>query len=76
SLLRSDLVDVPAAAQTGVYVTIVVLWVAAFGYSLREYLRDRENESSDAVSRLRAEQETQKPDTGTADEPAGAPTVG
>ena len=77
SLLRSDLVDVPSAAQTGIYLTIIVLWVAAFAYSLREYLRDRENESSDAVSRLRAEQaEAVEREPDEAAEPTGTPAVG
>ncbi len=77
SLLRSDLVDVPSAAQTGIYLTIIVLWVAAFAYSLREYLRDRENESSDAVSRLRAEQaEAVEHEPDEAAEPTGTPAVG
>lgn len=60
SLLRADLVDVAPVAQTAIYTVIVALWVAAFAYSLREYLRDRENESSDAVSRLRAERELER----------------
>ncbi|GAA3716197.1 sulfite exporter TauE/SafE family protein [Gordonia hankookensis] len=59
SLLRSDLVDVPSAAQTAIYVVVVAVWAAAFAYSLREYLRDRENESSDAISRAREEREVE-----------------
>ncbi|MGC4963755.1 sulfite exporter TauE/SafE family protein [Gordonia sp. DT218] len=55
SLLHSELVDVPSAVQTAIYVVVVAVWAAAFVYSLREYLRDRENESSDAVSREREE---------------------
>ncbi|GAC68905.1 sulfite exporter TauE/SafE family protein [Gordonia soli] len=73
SLLRSDWVDVPSAVQTGIYVLIVVLWVAAFAYSLREYLRDRENESSDAVTALREEQEAAAQDA-DAGEGRAAPT--
>ncbi|AZG44184.1 sulfite exporter TauE/SafE family protein [Gordonia insulae] len=57
SLFRSDLIDVPPVAQTVVYTLIVAAWVAAFVYSLRQYLADREHESSDAVSRLREQQE-------------------
>ena len=57
SLLRADLVTVPAAGQTAIYVLVVVGWAAAFGYALRQYLRDRDVESSDAVSRVREEQE-------------------
>ncbi|GAB93345.1 sulfite exporter TauE/SafE family protein [Gordonia rhizosphera] len=57
SLLHSDLIELPATARTGIYTVILVVWVAAFAYSLREYLRDRENESSDAVTRVREERE-------------------
>ncbi|RPA19594.1 sulfite exporter TauE/SafE family protein [Gordonia sp. OPL2] len=57
SLFRSDLVDVPQTAQTVIYGIIIVAWAAAFAYSLQQYLGDRENESSDAVSRVREEQE-------------------
>ncbi|MYR05801.1 TSUP family transporter [Gordonia sp. SID5947] len=57
SLLRSDLVDVPAGVQATIYVAVVVIWASAFAYSLREYLRDRENESSDAISRAREERQ-------------------
>jgi uncharacterized membrane protein len=32
------------------YVVIIVAWVAAFLYSLRQYLQDREHESADYVS--------------------------
>ncbi|MGW5522230.1 sulfite exporter TauE/SafE family protein [Gordonia sp. NPDC003950] len=57
TLLRADLVDVPRPAQTVIYTVIVVAWAAAFAYSLREYLRDRDLESSDAISALREERE-------------------
>ena len=50
SLLRSDWVEVPQAAQTAIYAVVVAAWIGAFAYSLRAYLADRENESSDAVS--------------------------
>jgi len=52
SLLRSDLVDVGSLAQTTIYGVIVVAWVGAFAYSLREYLKDREHESADYVSAI------------------------
>ncbi|MET0704191.1 MAG: sulfite exporter TauE/SafE family protein [Mycobacterium sp.] len=52
SLLRSDLVDVSSAVQNAIYGVIIVAWVAAFAYSLREYLKDREHESSDYVSSI------------------------
>jgi uncharacterized protein len=60
SLFRSDLVDVPQTAQTVIYGIIIVAWAAAFAYSLQQYLGDRENESSDAVSRVREEQEQEQ----------------
>nr|WP_206037814.1 sulfite exporter TauE/SafE family protein [Rhodococcus sp. HNM0569] len=50
SLMRSDWLDVSGAITTVVYVVIVVVWVAAFAYSLRAYLQDRERESADAVT--------------------------
>ncbi|MDF3281979.1 sulfite exporter TauE/SafE family protein [Gordonia sp. N1V] len=57
SLLRADLVDIARPVQTAIYAVVVLAWAAAFAYSLREYLRDREVESSDAISSLREEQE-------------------
>ncbi|QUD85305.1 sulfite exporter TauE/SafE family protein [Gordonia polyisoprenivorans] len=57
SLLRADLVDIARPVQTAIYTVVVLAWAAAFAYSLREYLRDREVESSDAISSLREEQE-------------------
>ncbi|MEE3850539.1 sulfite exporter TauE/SafE family protein [Gordonia sp. LSe1-13] len=74
SLMRSDLVDLPSPAQTSIYIAIVVVWVAAFAYSLREYLRDRENESSDAVSRVREEQARAEQDDTQPTVPAATPT--
>ncbi|GAA1480582.1 sulfite exporter TauE/SafE family protein [Gordonia sinesedis] len=68
SLLRADLVEIPALAQTAIYVVVIVGWAAAFAYSLRQYLADRDLESSDAVTRLREEREL-----ANADEPS--PTV-
>ncbi|ANW65015.1 permease [Mycobacterium sp. djl-10] len=55
SLLRSDLVDAPAAAATAIYAVIIVAWVAAFVYSLRQYFKDREHESADYVASVAAE---------------------
>ncbi|MET0451260.1 MAG: sulfite exporter TauE/SafE family protein [Mycobacterium sp.] len=52
SLLRSDLVEVGPQVQNIVYGVIVIAWAGAFAYSLREYLRDREHESSDYVSAI------------------------
>ena len=50
SLLRSDLVEVSTPVQHTIYGVIVVLWVGAFMYSLREYFKDREHESADYVA--------------------------
>ncbi|QTI66940.1 sulfite exporter TauE/SafE family protein [Gordonia polyisoprenivorans] len=70
SLLRADLVDVARPVQTAIYTVVVLAWAAAFAYSLREYLRDREVESSDAISSLREEQERDTA-TGAVATPAG-----
>lgn len=52
SLLRSDFIDVGDGVRWGFYVVIVVVWIAAFVYSLRQYLKDREHESADYVSSI------------------------
>ncbi|OPX15613.1 sulfite exporter TauE/SafE family protein, partial [Gordonia sp. i37] len=70
SLLRADLVDIARPIQTAIYTVVVLAWAAAFAYSLREYLRDREVESSDAISSLREEQERDTA-TGAVATPAG-----
>lgn len=70
SLLRADLVDIARPVQTAIYTVVVLAWAAAFAYSLREYLRDREVESSDAISSLREEQERDTA-TGAVATPAG-----
>ena len=57
SLLKSDFIDAPGSVRNVFYIVIAIAWAAAFAYSLREYLRDRENESSDAVTHFREEQE-------------------
>ncbi|MDP9842322.1 sulfite exporter TauE/SafE family protein [Streptosporangium lutulentum] len=49
TLLRSDLIGASGGVQTAAYITIVVIWVAAIAYSLREYRRDRDNESVEAI---------------------------
>jgi uncharacterized membrane protein YfcA len=54
SLLRSDLVDVSTTVQNTIYGLIVILWVSAFVYSLREYFKDREHESADYVASIAA----------------------
>lgn len=57
SLLKADFIDAPGWVRNVCYVVIVIAWAGAFAYSLREYFRDRENESSDAITSLREERE-------------------
>lgn len=54
SLLRSDFIDAGDAVRWAFYAVIIVAWVAAFVYSLRQYLKDREHESADYVSSIAA----------------------
>ncbi|MBB2914527.1 hypothetical protein FHS43_005839 [Streptosporangium becharense] len=66
TLLRSDWIDASGGVQTIAYITIAVIWAAAVAYSVREYRRDREHETVEAVEaelRRRSGEE----------EPAGAP---
>ncbi|MEU3168661.1 sulfite exporter TauE/SafE family protein [Streptosporangium sp. NPDC006930] len=62
TLLRSDWIDASGGVQTAAYITIAVLWAAAIAYSVREYRRDRDNETVEAIEeeekRRAAEQET------------------
>ncbi|MFF3442057.1 sulfite exporter TauE/SafE family protein [Streptosporangium sp. NPDC002721] len=62
TLLRSDWVDASSGVQTVAYITIAVIWAAAIAYSVREYRRDRDNETVEAIEeeerRRAAEQET------------------
>ncbi|MFT4127825.1 MAG: sulfite exporter TauE/SafE family protein [Gordonia sp. (in: high G+C Gram-positive bacteria)] len=58
SLLTSDWIDASAGVRYVAYTVIIIAWVSAFAYSFREYLKDRALESSDAVSRLREQQES------------------
>ncbi|MET0898365.1 MAG: sulfite exporter TauE/SafE family protein [Mycobacterium sp.] len=52
SLLRSDLVEVSTTVQNTIYGVIVIVWISAFAYSLREYFKDREHESADYVASI------------------------
>jgi uncharacterized protein len=52
TLLRSDLVGASGNVQTVAYVAIAIIWAAAIAYSLREYRRDRANESAEALEAL------------------------
>lgn len=62
TLLRSDWIDASSGVQTVAYITIAVIWAAAIAYSVREYRRDRDNETVEAIEeeerRRAAEQET------------------
>ncbi|WP_440070251.1 sulfite exporter TauE/SafE family protein [Streptosporangium sp. OZ121] len=62
TLLRSDWIDASSGVQTFAYITIAVIWAAAVAYSVREYRRDRDNETVEAIEgeerRRAAEQET------------------
>ncbi|MGS2642938.1 TSUP family transporter [Streptosporangium sp. LJ11] len=62
TLLRSDWIDASSGVQTFAYITIAVIWAAAIAYSVREYRRDRDNETVEAIEeeerRRAAEQET------------------
>ncbi|GAA2879528.1 sulfite exporter TauE/SafE family protein [Streptosporangium fragile] len=49
TLLRSDWIDASSGVQTVAYITIAVLWAAAIAYSVREYRRDREHETVEAI---------------------------
>ncbi|MFC4532496.1 sulfite exporter TauE/SafE family protein [Sphaerisporangium dianthi] len=61
TLLRSDWIDAPGNVQAIAYIVIAFLWVAAVAYSLREYRRDKANESVEAIeAELRARTEEEK----------------
>ncbi|MEO3803553.1 sulfite exporter TauE/SafE family protein [Nonomuraea sp. B1E8] len=49
TLLRSDWIGASGSVQTVAYVTIAVIWAAAIAYSVREYRRDKANESVEAI---------------------------
>jgi len=49
TLLRSDWIDASVGTQWALYGPIFAIWIAAVGYSLRAYRRDRANESADAL---------------------------
>ena len=50
--VETTLVDVSTTVQNAIYGLIVILWVSAFVYSLREYFKDREHESADYVASI------------------------
>jgi uncharacterized protein len=49
TLLRSDWIDAPGNVQTVAYLAIAILWAAALAYSVREYRRDKANETVEAI---------------------------
>lgn len=49
TLLRSDWIDAPGDVQAIAYTVIALIWAAAVAYSVREYRRDKENESVEAI---------------------------
>ncbi len=64
TLLRSDWIDAPGGVQAIFYIVIAVLWAAAIAYSVREWRRDREHESVEAVEsevKQRSEEEETAP---------------
>jgi uncharacterized membrane protein YfcA len=50
SLLNSDWIDAPDAVRYAVYAVIYVTWAAAVAWSFRAYLKDRTQESADALA--------------------------
>jgi uncharacterized membrane protein YfcA len=50
SLLNSDWIDAPDAVRYAVYAVVYVTWAAAVAWSFRAYLRDRAQESADALA--------------------------
>ena len=62
TLLRSDWIDAPGNVQAIFYITIAVIWAAAVGYSVREYRKDKEHESVEAIeAELRKRQAEEEP---------------
>ncbi|MFI0422906.1 sulfite exporter TauE/SafE family protein [Spongiactinospora sp. 9N601] len=49
TILRSDWVDASSGVQTIAYIVIALIWVGAIAYSVREYRRDRDRESVEAL---------------------------
>ncbi|WP_327092181.1 sulfite exporter TauE/SafE family protein [Nonomuraea sp. NBC_01738] len=49
TLLRSDWIGASGGVQAAAYLAIAVLWVASIAYSLREYRRDKDNESVEGI---------------------------
>ncbi|GAA4531352.1 MULTISPECIES: sulfite exporter TauE/SafE family protein [Nonomuraea] len=59
TLLRSDWIDASGGVQTVAYLAIAILWAGAITYSVREYRKDKANESVDAYeAELRKEEPT------------------
>ncbi|MDH2430544.1 sulfite exporter TauE/SafE family protein [Sphaerisporangium sp. TRM90804] len=52
TLLRSDWIDASSGVQTAAYILIALVWAAAIAYSVREYRKDKANESVEAIEAL------------------------
>lgn len=50
TLLRSDWLEISGAAAAVGYVLVIAVWAGAFGWSLREWSKDRQAESADAIA--------------------------
>ena len=50
TLIRSEWLDVPAAAHWAVYAVLCAVWALAVVHSYRQYRQDKELESADAVA--------------------------
>ena len=50
TLLKSDWIDAPDATRYAIYAVIYAIWAAAVVWSFREYRKDREIESADALA--------------------------
>ncbi|MDI9580605.1 MAG: sulfite exporter TauE/SafE family protein [Thermobispora sp.] len=55
TLLRSDWIGAPGDVQATVYIAIALVWAAAIAYSVREYRRNKEHESVEAVEAVETE---------------------
>lgn len=51
SLLRSDWIEASTSVQWLFYAPIIAVWVAAIGYSVHQYVKDKAAESADALHR-------------------------
>ncbi|MFC4115259.1 sulfite exporter TauE/SafE family protein [Nonomuraea zeae] len=66
TLLRSDWIDASGAVQTIAYLVIAAIWAAAIAYSVREYRRDKANESVEALELELRRKATEEEETASA----------